>query len=114
MTVLVIDDLRWFKFEAEYARTAQEGIDALEIAYGHGGFSEIWLDHDLGMGSTIMPVVNYLCELSFRGRSYPVQRVVVHTANPSGARAMFQTLERYGYNVARVAAWDYETYPDDA
>lgn len=113
MTILVIDDLRWFKFDAEYARTSQEGIDALEIQRGYDGLDELWLDHDLGLGDTIMPVVNYLCELSFKGMTYPVKQVYVHSANPSGAKIVWQTLERYGYSVERRRAWDYEDYSKD-
>lgn len=105
-TVLVIDDERSFADEVDdasvtYARTSRDGIDALQNV---GALDELWLDHDLGGSDTISPVIGWLCEQAFEGTPFPVQLVVVHTANPTGASTMIRSLERFGYRCTRVWA----------
>lgn len=106
MNTLVIDDVRTFNFDADYARNSYEGLRALKTKV----YDEVWLDHDLAMldGSddTISRVVNYLEYLAWRRTPYPAKRIVIHTANPKGRERMVQALEKY-YPIEVVWAPDY-------
>ncbi len=106
---LVVDDIRRVGDVSYFAdppkvthvETAEEGIAALT----EGEFDWLWLDHDLGRRNgeiiTIMPLVDWLCERAFNGDRVPITQIVVHSANPVGARTMMQVLERQGYKVGR-------------
>jgi hypothetical protein len=105
--ILLIDDLRNFREQPEgkltIARTSAEGLAALEL---DRAWTQIWLDHDLGLDQfgvpdTIMVVVDRMAEFAFNGTPVDVAEVLVHTSNPPGARQMLQTLTHFGYN-ARV------------
>lgn len=108
--ILVVDDCRNFPFGDDCGmtvRTSGEALSALGLdTGGHVHLDELWLDFDLGgvfgrleRYDTAMPVVLYLAELAFFGRPYPVDRIIIHSANPVGSQAMLLTLQRYGYNV---------------
>lgn len=101
--ILVIDDLRTFRFPATYARSAAEGRRLL-LAHP---WREIWLDHDLGPGEDIRPLVRMLEERAFAGDPLAVERIVVHSANPAGAADIARGLTARGYRVVRVLAQDY-------
>lgn len=98
MNQLVIDDLRTLG-DMPHARTSAEGLEMLRASQG---LNILWLDHDLGGGDTIMPVLDWLCERSFLGDPFPVGEIRVHSMNPVGASFVVRSLERYGYNVRRV------------
>lgn len=100
--VLVIDDIRTFTFEAAYARTSQQGLEMLS----GGEWDEVWLDHDLGWGGTIMPVVAVMEERGFNGDPFPVGRVVIHTSNPVGRANIARALERY-YTIQQAQALEH-------
>lgn len=98
--ILVIDDIRTgFLDTVTYARTLTEGIRILDLKTD---WHELWLDHDLGMGETIMPVVIALEFAAHRGRPYDIGTIYVHTANPVGAETMMAALSPW-YTVRR--AW---------
>lgn len=99
MAVLVIDDLRCFPFDAKYARNAVDGLALLASR----AWDEVWLDHDLGDGVDIGPVVDLLCERAVWGDPMPVGRIVVHSANPPASEQMVRVLARH-YTVLRVDA----------
>lgn len=102
---LVVDDLREVRGtetwenppKIKHVRSVEKARRELET----GDYDVLWLDHDLGAAGTIMPLVDWLCERAHNGRPIKVDRIVVHTANPVGAKKMMQTLSRYGYNVQR-------------
>lgn len=108
--ILLVDDLRNFREEPENTVVARTSVDALK-ALGNSklGYSEIWLDHDLGepngqLDST-MPVVDWLSEYAFTNDDiYPVDVIYVHTSNPVGRKNITSSLTRWGYNVVNVDA----------
>jgi hypothetical protein len=102
--VVLIDDLRSFVDgrAAEVARSSTAGIDLLN-RHRDERLDELWLDHDLGGGDTIWPVVEVLERAAFDGRPFDVGVIVVHSANPAGAAKMAQALRHWGYRV-RMAA----------
>jgi beta-phosphoglucomutase-like phosphatase (HAD superfamily) len=107
MDTLVIDDVRNFKFPAEYARTSAEGLAALRRDPTKQ-WQEVWFDHDLGGDDTIYPVVHFIEECAFYGQPIPISLCVVHTANPVGRRMIEAALSRV-YTVQHVDAAEYVT-----
>jgi NAD+-processing family protein with receiver domain len=55
--VLVIDDVRTFRFDCAHARTLTQALSLLEDSW-----DEVWFDHDLGQGETVRPAVLWLDE----------------------------------------------------
>lgn len=95
---LVIDDLRVFNFEADYARDLDEAWKMLDDAYfqdaiGEKGYDEIYLDHDLGCEETIRPIVSVFEECGFEGKPYPVGKFIIVTSNPVGFSWMMSALK---------------------
>lgn len=97
--VLVIDDLRTFAFPAIYARTADEGLARLE----ERAWREVWLDHNLGQGAAIAPVMQFLHERASRGQPVGIGIICVHTSDPAEGDEMVAGLGRW-YRVRRVVA----------
>lgn len=115
--ILIIDDLRHLKPEVAnklqhegrtviVARNSASGIAELQENKGIS-YEAIYLDHDLGevngVVDSIMPVVDYLCEMAFNDTPVIVDTIYVHTSNPVGGKQMMLSLQRYGYNVKRIA-----------
>jgi hypothetical protein len=96
--ILVIDDERIFKFEAEYHRTSKDGIAALNR---RRKIDELWLDHDLSGVDKGTKVTDWLAARAADGNPVEIGRIVLCTANPSGADTMCRTLRRWDYNVVR-------------
>jgi hypothetical protein len=78
--VLVIDDLRHFRFPATYARTLWE---AESLLLRPDGWDEVWWDHDLGP-TTTRGLAATLERMAVYGVPPRCGRVVVHTSNPAG------------------------------
>jgi hypothetical protein len=97
--VLVIDDQRTFRFPAVYARTAAEGMSWL----AEHEWREVWLDHNLGTGLTIEPVLRLLEERATIGRPFPIGLICVHTSDPAEGDTMVAALTPW-YRVRRVVA----------
>lgn len=100
--ILVIDDMKTFPFEATgkevvYARTLDEGRRLLD---GYDELEELWLDHDLGGGDTIRPLVLSLAERAVGGNPKPIGLVVVCSLNAPGADWIASTLDRW-YPITR-------------
>jgi len=98
--ILVVDDLRLFgdKFndmEIVYAVNSKEAIEELNKNYSN--FSEIFLDHDLGMvdgkADDIGPVINWLEEQAVWCIAGDVKLRIL-TANPVGFQRI-KALEKY-------------------
>lgn len=101
-TIIVIDDERTFSFPAEYARDSESGLALLQDCFDKNiRVVELWLDHDLGGDDTIMPVVRWLEEMAYFKTPLIVNRIYVHTANPSAAPAMMAALDKW-YWVKRI------------
>lgn len=109
MKRLVIDDQREFDDgrEAVYAKTSTEGIEALQ---SNPVLDELWLDHDLGWGDTIMPVINLMLEMFHNDTPFEIGTVFIHTYNPAGERGMRASMERMGYDFKRVDGIDHRLY----
>lgn len=102
--VLVIDDVRTFRFPATYARTTAEAIPLL---FRRDGWREVWWDYDLGetTGSDTTRHLAFQCSyLKQYGSPPPIDRVVVHTANPVGAEFLVGVLGKVYDRVERVDA----------
>lgn len=99
MRVLVVDDLRSFPFAAVYARDASGAVGLLKT----GPWDQVWLDHDLGDGIDIGPVIDLLCERAVWDDPVQVGQIVVHTSNPGQGDMMVRVLRRF-YDVVRVNA----------
>lgn len=80
--ILVIDDIREYA-GCVHAKNAAEGIALLK----QGPWDEVWLDHDLGYGNDIRPVVRYMEE-----NACDVDTVWVITANPVGMKYIIDAL----------------------
>lgn len=106
--ILVIDDLRSFpKFHAEhtvlYTRNAHDGVSLLsDLHRMHTPIDELWLDHDLG-GTSIHPVVDWLCERCVWDDRPDIRNIYAHTSNPVGRGMILRTLSRW-YPVTPVDA----------
>lgn len=104
LTVLVDDD-RVFIEPRDYivARTSQAALDTLHVLRSNGQVvDELWLDHDLGNGDDVLPVLTMLSELAARNEPYPVRQIYVHSMNRSGADTLMRSLRTYGYPVQRA------------
>ena len=109
--IFVIDDLRIFAFDAEYARNSTDGTRYLNALLDKDGeLDELWLDHDLGWNGAkfddIRPVVAWMEELAFNGIMFNIGLIVIHTANPAAVNWMKMALEPY-YEVRVADANDY-------
>ena len=90
-TRLIIDDERSL-VGAAHARSSAEAIACFAAAVSPGG--EVWFDHDLGGSDTAMRVVDWLEEQAAAGVPLPLNRAVVHSANPVGAQRLQRALEK--------------------
>lgn len=112
--IIVVDDVRSFPAygahgEMRYARSAEEAVALLAAcAERHETIATLLLDHDLGTTSTgvaidVRPVVRYLLERCASGAPVGIEEVIVHSANPVGARYVAESLSRW-YSVRRADA----------
>ena len=104
--VLVIDDQRTFRFPAVYARTAEEGM----VRLVERRWREVWLDHNLGRGLTIGPVLHLLVDAAGNGNPLPIGVICIHTSDPDEGDAMVATLAP-PYRVRRVVAHSFLASP---
>lgn len=103
-SVLVIDDVRQFRFDCAYARTVKQAISLLEDPW-----DEVWFDHDLGEGETVRPAVLWIEQQISNGVKPEIAEVVVHSSNPSGAQWISEALERH-YLTRIVSADELRAY----
>lgn len=111
---VLIDDLRSFRHErpALILRSAAEAEEWLGGLTPKAKIGELWLDHDLGvdkktgLSSSIMGFVNLLEEKAYFSQAPKIEKIFVHTSNPTGGASMVKILERY-YPVLRVNASTY-------
>lgn len=112
MTIIVIDDERTFEFGPDHApvmhvRNSSDALSILarlhinqQLRYAPA-LDELWLDHDLGMGSngvqSISDVVDFLCLVKL-----DIRYIYVHSQNPT-VDWMVTVLRRAGYNAHRSA-----------
>lgn len=101
--VLVIDDLRTFRFPATYARNVDEGVQRLT----ERRWREVWLDYQLGPGLTIQPVLDLLVARAAAGEPFPIDLLCVHTSGPDEGQAMIAALQPW-YRVRRTLAHSYD------
>lgn len=110
MTIILIDDLRYFKKEPSNLIIARNLEDGLKVLKEHSvtRIDELWLDHDLGEVNgeiiEIKPIVYELEYQAFWDNPYDIGTIFVHTSNPPGANDMVKGLTLRGYNVMRVDA----------
>lgn len=101
-TIVLIDDLRDLPTATHVARTSAEGVTMIRAMHERGEIiRELWLDYNLGMNDTIMPVVSLLRELAQAQDRLDVVTVRVHTADRKAAATVIAELVRYGYHVVR-------------
>jgi hypothetical protein len=89
-SVLVIDDVRSFRFDCAYARTVAQAVSLLEDPW-----DEVWFDHDLGRGETVRPAVLWIEEQIAYGKRPEIAQVVIHSSNPSGIQWIYQALRQH-------------------
>jgi len=106
--ILFVDDLRNFPLigygDVDTVRTSIQALYKLNSGIL---YNEIWLDHDLGGDDTSMPIVDWLSERAFNDNPYPIDRIVIHTANPVGSKNIAIGLTRWGYSheIASALNW---------
>lgn len=113
---LVIDDLRvfkadhWFPSDSEvwYARTSEDGLDALK----NEKWAVVYLDHDLGGTDTIKPCLDYVLEFPERFRE---TLFFVHTSNAYEKDSMCRQLwarsvRHMGTEAKDIFDIDYDLY----
>lgn len=100
--VVLVDDVRNFRDARPYriARTSEEAIALLD-EYDGQRIDELWLDYDLGRGTTVEPFVTELLRRASGDRRPDIVRVFVHTTNLTGANYLMQRLTEAGYNPER-------------
>jgi hypothetical protein len=95
--IVVIDDERTFAENVDhYARTSIEGLGILAKVWSdyvlhYGNKITLYLDHDLGAGDTIRPVVDFLYITGQMGVSTPglcdlstiIENIYIHSQNPT-------------------------------
>jgi hypothetical protein len=123
--ILVIDDERTFAQDPNlvgyvdwvYARTSDEGIVAIvkawtNYALHYGNMVDLYLDHDLGEGDTIMPVVDFLYVAGRQsGIMNPsdmvrppqfISNIFIHSQNPTAGDTIIPLLSPLYSNVQRI------------
>jgi hypothetical protein len=103
-SVLVIDDVRRFRFDCAYARTVAQAVSLLEDPW-----DEVWFDHDLGLGETVRPAVVWIEEQIANGVRPEIAQVVIHSSNPTGVRWIYQALRQH-YPTRVVSADELRAY----
>jgi hypothetical protein len=103
-SVLVIDDVRRFRFDCAYARTVAQAVSLLEDSW-----DEVWFDHDLGLGETVRPAVVWIEEQIANGVRPEIAQVVIHSSNPTGVRWIYQALRQH-YPTRVVSADELRAY----
>ena len=86
---LFVDDLRNCPNQYIQAYNYEEAIKILEN--NKGNIDEISLDHDLGDVKSGYDICKWLVENEY----WTMDKIIIHTANPVGAKNMFQLLDRY-------------------
>lgn len=103
--VLVIEDIRTFRFPATYCRT----IYAAWLPLFSEPWDECWWDYDMGLqadsDNTYVLAVN-VERRAHEGIILPIKRMVVHSANPYGGDRLMAALSPW-YDTVRVSAADY-------
>ena len=102
---VLVDDVRSF-LDARPCVVYRSSVDAVIGLRGLAGagvvVDELWLDHDLGGGDTIRPVLALLDELDHAGWRLAVTRAVIITSNPVGGNVIRRALTRLGYDHERL------------
>jgi hypothetical protein len=98
--IVLVDDVRSFGDgrPCRIARTSAEAIALLE-ALRYVTIDELWLDHDLGGGLTVVPLVDYMVDAAQRGNPTHVRSIFVHSKNVGGAHRITVALRAAGYEV---------------
>lgn len=106
---VIVDDERTFAYSGEdavYLRTAEEALAwfARWTAYNYtapmGGevvIDRLYFDHDLGPGEDAMVVARFLAAVGG-----PVDRICVHSQNPTGADNIVAILRNTFDKVGRI------------
>ena len=109
--VLLVDDLRHFRAPRGevVARTSEQAIVILTRAHEAGlGWSQVWLDHDLGEATgssdTVGPVVDWVLDRARDLDRVAVETFYVHTSDEQAGAAVVAKLQGAGYAVRRVPA----------
>lgn len=111
----MIDDLRTWLIDngTVHLRTSEEALDWLSI-HQDDEIGQLWLDHDLGLMDTILPVVTYIEQMCADGTPLKITEIVVHSGNPSAAeRIVKNNLLQEHYTVTRSTdtKWRWEPWP---
>lgn len=107
--VLVIEDIRTFRFPATYARTRERAWFLLFASGRLRPWKEVWFDYDLGISMDADNSYDLAVEMERRaqeGIPLLAEKVYVHTANPAGGDRLMAALSPW-YDVKRVEARDY-------
>jgi hypothetical protein len=102
--VLVIDDVREFSFDCAYARTVDQAMRLIG-----DGWDDVWFDHDLAVGETTRPIVEWICAGIVRGQKPELGQVHVHSSNPAGAERIHDALAPH-YHVIVVTGDELRGY----
>ncbi len=98
--IVVVDDERTLPGGDVHCRSS---VEALALLASRPAVVQLWLDHDLGGDDTTRPVADELVRAAHDGCPYPVEQVVVHTANPVGRDWLVSYLRRFYPVVIRPA-----------
>lgn len=100
MITVLVDDLRSFA-DGREAIVYRDPWKAVNDIARCDRIDELWLDHDMGPGITIQPVIFLLCDTGRARLQRRIGKVWVHTSNPPAGERMVATLRDAGYNVER-------------
>ncbi len=103
----LVDDVGRFVDDRDCVvyRTSQDAVAGLRaLAEAGTALDQLWLDHDLGGGDTIRPVLALLEELALGGRPLRIGKAFVITSNPTGGHLIGGVLRRLGYHWERLCS----------
>lgn len=98
MIIVCVDDLRLFgdTFQDCLIHYATNSSDALKFLEENLPLiQEVWLDHDLGDGDEITPVINWLDEKAREGKTDHISCIRILTNNPVGYNKIMLALQRH-------------------
>lgn len=102
MLTVLIDDVRSFRDErpCRLARTSAAGVQLL-LSLRATHIDHLWLDHDLGQGDDIWPVVHLLEDAHLAGEPFSIGLVHVQATRPGPAHRIEVSMRRAGYATDR-------------
>lgn len=94
--ILVVDDIREFRFDEWYTVTYARNIVQAGKLLADNHWCEVWLDHDMGNDGDVSLLVNDIEKMAGEDNTIlDVSMFVIHTSNPVEAGKMYAALSPF-------------------